>query len=164
MPVFLLGTSRGTMASSWAMTINFDKDCSYDLPEIKCGPARHDPNIKGATLLHNRYLVDGLDITDPVTNTFSANINFDSIASVEVLTGGMEAQYNSLGGIINLISVGGGNDWHFDSSFYINNQALRRPELGLVEDVAQADRIQFRRARGKQARDDRLADGCEIDA
>ena len=32
MPVFLLGTSRGTMASSWAMTINFDKDCSYDLP------------------------------------------------------------------------------------------------------------------------------------
>src|SRR5579883_2609861 len=57
-----------------------------------------NPVVKGATLLHNRYLVDGLDITDPVTNTFSANINFDSIASVEMLTGGMEAQYNSLGG------------------------------------------------------------------
>jgi hypothetical protein len=51
MPVFLLGSSRGTMASSWAMTINFDKDCSYDLPEIQCGPARHDPNIKGAILI-----------------------------------------------------------------------------------------------------------------
>ncbi len=86
-----------------------------------------NPNIKGATLLHNRYLVDGLDITDPVTNTFSANINFDSIASVEVLTGGMEAQYNSLGGIINLITNAGGNDWHFDTSFYINNQKLSQP-------------------------------------
>ena len=51
MPVFLLGTSRGTMASSWAMTINFDKDCSYDLSEITCSPARHDPNIKGAMLI-----------------------------------------------------------------------------------------------------------------
>jgi len=51
MPVFFLGTSRGTMASSWAMTINFDKDCSYDLPEITCSPARHDPNIKGAILI-----------------------------------------------------------------------------------------------------------------
>jgi hypothetical protein len=51
MPVFFLGSSRGTMTSSWAMTINFDKDCSYDLPEIKCGPARNDPNIKGAILI-----------------------------------------------------------------------------------------------------------------
>jgi hypothetical protein len=51
MPVFFLGTSRGTMTGSWAMTINFDKDCSYDLPEIECGPARHDPNIKGAILI-----------------------------------------------------------------------------------------------------------------
>ena len=39
----------------------------------------------------NHYLVDGLDITDPVTNTFSANINFDSIASEQILTGGFEA-------------------------------------------------------------------------
>ena len=57
-----------------------------------------NPNIKGAMDAHNRYLVDGLDITDPVTNTFSADINFDSIASVEVLTSGAEAQYNALGG------------------------------------------------------------------
>lgn len=83
-----------------------------------------NPNIKGAMDSHNRYLVDGLDITDPVTNTFSANINFDSIASVEVLTGGAEAQYNSLGGVINLITAAGGNEWHFDSSLYINHQSL----------------------------------------
>ncbi len=83
-----------------------------------------NPNIKGAMDSHNRYLVDGLDITDPVTNTFSANINFDSIASVEVLTGGAEAQYNTLGGVINLITNAGGNEWHLDSSLYINHQAL----------------------------------------
>lgn len=83
-----------------------------------------NPNIKGAMNAHNRYLVDGLDITDPVTNTFSANINFDSIASVEIMTGGAEAQYNSLGGIINLTTNAGTNEWHVDSSLYINHQAL----------------------------------------
>ena len=33
LPVFFMGSSRGTMSSGWAMTINFDKDCSYDLPD-----------------------------------------------------------------------------------------------------------------------------------
>lgn len=51
LPTFFMGSSRGTMASGWAMTINFDKDCSYDLPKISCGPARHDPSIRGAILI-----------------------------------------------------------------------------------------------------------------
>jgi hypothetical protein len=50
-PTFFLGSSRGTMASSWAMTQNFDKDCSYDLPTITCKPAVQDPTIKGAILM-----------------------------------------------------------------------------------------------------------------
>jgi hypothetical protein len=32
LPVLLLGNSRGTMASGWAMTMNFHRNCSYDLP------------------------------------------------------------------------------------------------------------------------------------
>jgi len=83
-----------------------------------------NPNIKGAMDSHNRYLVDGLDITDPVTNTFSANINFDSVESIEVMTGGAEAQYNSLGGTINLITSGGSNEWRILASQYVNHQAL----------------------------------------
>lgn len=83
-----------------------------------------NPQIKGGQYHHNRWLVDGLDITDPVTNTFSSNINFDSIGSVEVITGGMEAQYNSIGGIINLITLAGSDEWHVDTSFYINNAKL----------------------------------------
>ncbi|HWU72182.1 MAG TPA: hypothetical protein VN137_01765, partial [Sphingomonas sp.] len=51
LPVFFMGSSRGTMASGWAMTINFDKDCSYDLPKITCTAPRRDPHIKGAILV-----------------------------------------------------------------------------------------------------------------
>jgi len=83
-----------------------------------------NPQIKGGNLTMNRYLVDGLDITDPVTNTFSANINFESLGSIEVLTGGMEAQYNSLGGVINLVTNGGSDRLHVDASVYVNNAAF----------------------------------------
>jgi pimeloyl-ACP methyl ester carboxylesterase len=51
LPVMFMGSSRGTMASGWAMTDNFDKDCSYDLPKIACAPAHHDPHVKGAILV-----------------------------------------------------------------------------------------------------------------
>jgi hypothetical protein len=83
-----------------------------------------NPNIRGGLSLQNRYLVDGLDITDPVTGTFSANLNFDALGTVQVLTGGMEAQYNSLGGIINVTTAGGSEDFHADVSLYVNHQKL----------------------------------------
>jgi hypothetical protein len=51
LPVLLMGSSRGTMSSSWAMTMNFDKDCSYDLPVIRCAPPVGDQTIKGAILI-----------------------------------------------------------------------------------------------------------------
>jgi hypothetical protein len=51
LPVFFMGSSRGTMSSGWAMTINFDRDCSYDLATIHCKPPQHDATIKGAILI-----------------------------------------------------------------------------------------------------------------
>jgi pimeloyl-ACP methyl ester carboxylesterase len=51
LPVMFMGSSRGTMASGWAMTLNFDKDCTYDLPTVTCEPPRRDPHIKGAILV-----------------------------------------------------------------------------------------------------------------
>ena len=87
---------------------------------------RRQPADQGRQPDDNRYLVDGLDITDPVTNTFSANINFDSLGSVEVLTGGMEAQYNSLGGVINLITNGGSDSPRRRVALHQQRRVLRR--------------------------------------
>jgi hypothetical protein len=81
-------------------------------------------NVKGANRLSNRFLVDGMDITDSVANNFSSHVNFDAISSLEVLTGGMEAQYNSLGGVINVNTATGSDKLHIDTSFYIAPSAL----------------------------------------
>lgn len=98
-----------------------------------------NPFVKGGFSLHNRYLVDGLDITDPVTQTFAANLTFDAISSVRVLTGGLDAQYNSLGGVIETLTKQGSDDWHVNASFYVSHQKLQLNEFygGQIYDSTQ---------------------------
>ncbi|MBL9042646.1 MAG: TonB-dependent receptor [Myxococcales bacterium] len=83
-----------------------------------------NPVMAGGSLRHNRYLVDGLDITDPVSNTFSSNFNFDSIGQVDTSLLAIDAQYNSLGGVINLVTKRGSDKFAVDTSFYLNHQSL----------------------------------------
>ena len=42
--------------------------------------------------------MDGVNTTDPITNTFSLNMNYDLIEEVQVITGGMDAHGRSLAG------------------------------------------------------------------
>jgi hypothetical protein len=48
--VLLLGNSRGTMATGWAMTMNFDRNCTFDESAISCAGPVGDRSIKGAIL------------------------------------------------------------------------------------------------------------------
>ena len=80
-------------------------------------------NFLGATDNNNQYLLDGINITDPVTNTFSANFNFDAIKEVEVLTAGRDAEYgNAAGGIVNIVTKSGGNEMEGDVSLFYRSQ------------------------------------------
>jgi len=84
-----------------------------------------NPQVKGGNIRNNRVLIDGLDTTDPVTNTFSANVDQDSLAAIQVITGAMEAKYNAIGSIQNLITTSGSDDLHFDISFYTRLKQLQ---------------------------------------
>jgi len=116
------GTVISNDQSSGIATTRHYQDIALQVAGTVDVEGNGNPQIKGANSMGNRYLVDGLDITDPITNTFSANINFDSISSIEVITGSMEAQYNSLGGVINLITAGGSDEWHVEAALYLQNQ------------------------------------------
>ncbi len=88
-----------------------------------------NPNVHGGSLYGNQYLVDGINTTDPSTNTFAANFNYDAIKEVQVLTGGLDAEYGqATGGIINLVTKSGGNEFHLDTSFYMTPDWLRLRE------------------------------------
>ena len=77
-----------------------------------------NPNVKGGKSNNNRYLVNGLDLTDPVTNTFSANFQQDSLETIQITTGGFEARYNALGSIVAVQTRRGTNNFHGSASAY----------------------------------------------
>ncbi len=81
-----------------------------------------NPNMSGAAYNENTYMLDGANITDPVTGTFSLNFNYDAIQQIEVLLGGYEPEYGvSLGGVVNLVTETGTNNFQFDTSAFYNN-------------------------------------------
>ena len=81
-----------------------------------------NPNMGGSSFNENTYMLDGANITDPVTGTFSLNFNYDALQQIEVLLGGYEPEYGvSLGGVINLVTETGTNNLQFDTSVFYNN-------------------------------------------
>jgi hypothetical protein len=79
-----------------------------------------DPKVFGSTAGENVYLIDGLDTTDPYTATYGTNFNFDAIEEVSLLTAGFEAEYGrATGGVVNVVTKSGGNDFHgtFDARY-----------------------------------------------
>lgn len=80
-----------------------------------------NPNMAGGGSNENQYLLDGATVTDPVTGTFSNNFNYDAIQQIDVMLGGYDPEYNTLGGIINLVTDSGTNNLQFNSSVYYGN-------------------------------------------
>jgi hypothetical protein len=91
------------------------------------GGGRSNPSIAGGSALDNLYIADGVNITDSAfggLGTFSRSygslgtgINTSFIKEVQVKTGGFEPQYGqSTGGIVNIITKSGTNEFH--GAFY----------------------------------------------
>lgn len=79
-------------------------------------------SMGGGAYNENTFLLDGVNITDPVTGTFSVNFNFDAIEQIEVLLGGYMPEYEaSTGGVTNLVTSSGTNNLKFDTSVYYEN-------------------------------------------
>jgi hypothetical protein len=86
------------------------------------GGAGGNPNVSGAGSAENTYILDGVNITDPVTGTFSLNFNFDALEQLEVITSAFDPEYGiNLGGAINLVTRDGGNTLTFQVNSYYTN-------------------------------------------
>jgi hypothetical protein len=70
--------------------------------------------IYGSTGAENQYVVDGLNVTGTLAGGHGGkDLNFDFIEEVEIKTGGLPAEYGrTTGGILNVLTKSGGNDFH----------------------------------------------------
>ncbi len=76
----------------------------------------------GASGDENTWMLDGVNVTDPVTGTFSTNFNFDAIEEIQVVTGGYDPEFgNSLGGLYQVITKSGGNSLEILANAEYNN-------------------------------------------
>ncbi|RZJ18884.1 MAG: TonB-dependent receptor [Brevundimonas sp.] len=73
----------------------------------------------------NVYYIDGVNVTDPVTGTFGANLNNEIIQEQQVITGGAPAEYEGGTGLISrVITKSGGNEWTGSVNYYFQNDSL----------------------------------------
>jgi len=84
-----------------------------------------NPSIMGASALENRYVVDQLDTTDVAEGRAGTQVSTSFISEMQVKVGGYEAEYGgALGGVVNMITKSGGNEFHGDVFGYFSNDSM----------------------------------------
>ena len=86
-----------------------------------------DPSVAGASGPENNYILDGVNTTDPAFGGSGANLPFEFVQEVEIKTGAYGPEYGkSTGGIFNVITKSGGNEFHGDIYGYGTTKGLVR--------------------------------------
>ncbi|MEM7480718.1 MAG: TonB-dependent receptor [Acidobacteriota bacterium] len=99
---------------------------AFAAPGVVGGGLGDNPSIGGASAAENRYVIDGLDTTDPAFGTTGTAVPFEFIKEVEVKTGGYEAEFGgALGGILNVVTKSGGNELEGDIFGYWSDDSLQ---------------------------------------
>lgn len=92
-------------------------------------------NIAGSTGLENMYYIDGVNVTDGLGAVSATNLPYNFVKEIEVRVGGYEAEFGQAGGgIVNVITHSGGNEFHGQAfGFFTNNDFAGSPIRGVVE-------------------------------
>jgi len=86
-----------------------------------------DPSVGGSSGPENNYILDGVQTSDPAFGGSGANLPFEFVQEVEIKTGAYGAEYGkSTGGIFNVITKSGGNEFHGDLFAYFTTKAMVR--------------------------------------
>lgn len=95
--------------------------------------------INGASGSENTFVVDGVDVSDVRRGALRGNdsLPFEFVQEVQVKTAGFEAEYSgTLGGVVNVVSRSGSNDFHGDAWLQMNGAALNSRPRGFWQRTA----------------------------
>ena len=90
------------------------------------------PSFGGSSVAENQYYVNGFNITNTFKNLAFAQVPFEGIAESQVKTGGYGAEFGrSTGGVINLITKRGTNEFHAGGNIFFSPESLQEssPDL-----------------------------------
>jgi carboxypeptidase family protein/TonB-dependent receptor-like protein len=81
--------------------------------------------VDGASGAENTYILDGIDTTNLQTGVRAKRVVFDVIEEVQVKSSGYNAEYGgAIGGVINVITRSGANNFFGEAGVYYGSDAL----------------------------------------
>jgi hypothetical protein len=102
--------------------------------------------LYGSTSLENLYVIDGINTTNVYRGFQGKLVNPESMQEVEIKTGGYQAEYGrALGGVINVITKSGGNEFHGDAFGYYNSREMREEAEITDRDIIAAEQTEVER-------------------
>jgi outer membrane receptor protein involved in Fe transport len=98
--------------------------------------------VYGATSVENQFIIDGVNTTNVIRGFQGKAINAEFIQEVEIKTGGYPAEYGrALGGVVNVITKSGGNEYHGDGFVYYDSFGMRATQVVNDQDYFQGMEI-----------------------
>lgn len=107
---------------------NFDELVTI-VPGVNVEPYLGGLSIDGASGAENMYYIDGMDITNMDIGTRDQSAAFEFVDEVQIVASGYQAEYGgSMGGVINVITRSGGNEFHGELIAYYSGSNLTTKE------------------------------------
>jgi outer membrane receptor protein involved in Fe transport len=86
-----------------------------------------DPSVGGSSGPENNYILDGVTVSDPAFGGSGANLPFEFVQELEIKTGAYGADIGkATGGVFNVITKSGTNEFHGDAFAYFTTKGLVR--------------------------------------
>src|ERR1700736_1321702 len=95
-------------------------------------------SVGGQRARSNEVSVDGADAVDNSINGIRATVSQEAVQEFQLILGDYNAEYGrATGGVVNIVTKGGGNEVHGDVFGYLRNKAFqaRNPFSGQVDPV-----------------------------
>ncbi|MFY2562208.1 TonB-dependent receptor domain-containing protein [Corallococcus terminator] len=74
---------------------------------------RYGVSVSGSSSPESQYVVDGLSVNDPGVGTLGTPLSVEFVQEVNVITGGYMPEYGrSTGGVLNVVTKSGSNEFH----------------------------------------------------
>ena len=82
--------------------------------------------LAGSSAAESVYYINGLNVTDQRTFLGYADLPFDAIRTIDVKTGGYQAEYGrATGGVLNIVTRSGSNELEGGASVFVTPNGLR---------------------------------------
>jgi hypothetical protein len=89
----------------------------------------------GSGVSENSYYINGLPVTNPLTQLGSTELPFGAIAQASVITGGFGAEFGrSIGGVLNVTTKSGTNNWEFGATGSVTPNSWRAKAKNIYYD------------------------------